>query len=260
MASRPTAPSDRKPWLTMLHGFTQDDRVFDRQKAHFEHRYNVACLTLPGHGTRGPTADDSYSIQDYGRDVLRQLDGAGIQTTHFWGTHTGAAVGLLLALEQPRRVSTLILEGAVVPGFDMPLVAARIERARSVARSRGVAASMADWFENAEYFQAIRTHPEAFRAAEHRQIVMAFQGRPLLAEIPPGAGRSIVDRIARIGCPVLLYNGSEDADDFKRCATFLQRNLPNVQRVELDGLGGFPAWESPERVNPVVDRFLAERT
>lgn len=243
-----------KPWLTMLHGFSQDSSIFDRQQAAFAPRYDVAALDLLGHGARRHPAT-SFALTDYARDVLAQLDARGIVRTHLWGTHTGAAVGLLLALEAPERIASLTLEGAVAPGFDMPVVTARMARARAIAAKDGVAAAMADWFDEAEYFRAMRENPQAFRAAEHRRLVMRFPGAPLLAALPPPPA-SILDRLSRIACPVLLYNGSEDVTDFKRCAEMLERDLPRADRIELDGLGSFPAWEDSARVNVLVDRFL----
>ena len=35
----------------------------------------------------------------------------GVATTHFMGTHTGSAVGLILAARVPERLITLVLEG-----------------------------------------------------------------------------------------------------------------------------------------------------
>ena len=247
--------SNGKPWLTLLHGFSQDDSIFEQQQAAFASRYRIAALNLLGHGPH-PRSASAYAITDYARDVLEQLDGRQIEQTHFWGTHTGAAVGLVLALEAPDRIASLILEGAVAPGFDMPVVTSRMARARSIAAKDGVAAAMADWFDEAEYFRAMRENPVAFRAAEHRHLVMRFPGAPLLAPLPP-APASILDRLAEIACPVLLYNGSEDVEDFKRCAAMLERALPRAERVELAGLGGFPAWEGPDRVNALVERFLS---
>lgn len=246
--------SGDRPWLTMLHGFSQDHSVFDRQQAAFAPRYNVAALDLLGHGARQQPAS-GFAPQDYARDVLAQLDARGIARTHLWGTHTGAAVGLLLALEAPQRIASLILEGAVAPGFDMPVVTARMARARAITAKDGVAAAMADWFDQAEYFRAMRENPQAFRAAEHRRIVLRFPGAPLLAPLP-APGFSILDRLGEIACPVLLYNGGEDVEDFKRCAAMLERELPRAERVELDSLGSFPAWEAPDQVTALVARFL----
>lgn len=246
--------SGDRPWLTMLHGFSQDHSVFDRQQAAFAPRYNVAALDLLGHGSRQQRAS-GFALQDYARDVLAQLDARGIARTHLWGTHTGAAVGLLLAPEAPQRIASLILEGAVAPGLDMPVVTARMARARAIAAKDSVAAAMADWFDAAEYFRAMRENPQAFRAAEHRSLVLRFTGAPLLDALPPPPA-SVLDRLPRIACPVLLYNGGEDVEDFKRCAAMLERELPRAERVELAGLGSFPAWEAPDRVNVQVDRFL----
>lgn len=245
-------------WLTLLHGFSQNARLFERQKEYFERHYRVFCPELLGHGARDiPTTD--YSLQSHARDVLEQMRAHGIERTHFWGTHTGTSVGLLLALEQPDLIASLVLEAVVVPGLDMPIVTATIERARSVARTSGVRAAMEDWFQHAGWFRAMRQNFDTFRADAQRDLVCTFQGQPLLAE-PRLPALSLVERVQALTCPVLLYNGSDDMDDFKRTAIWLAQNLPHAEREELPGLGGFPLWEAPEHVNVRVERFLSGLT
>lgn len=153
-------------------------------------------------------------------------------------------------------IASLILEGPVVPGIDMPSVTAQIERARAIARARGVESAMEDWFLHAEWFRIIREDPVACRAAEQREILRAFRGRPLLAPLPASPALSLVDEVGRIDCPVLIYNGSNDLNDFLRVAAMLAGKLPHAEKVEIPELGGFPAWESPARVDGIVEAFL----
>jgi len=241
--------------LTVLHGFTQNAKIFDRQRAYFEGAYRVASPELLGHGARDVDTDD-YSVPALAADVLAQLRERGVERTHFWGTHTGTAVGLVLALERPSLIASLVLEAPVVPGIDMPVVAGRLARARTLARTQGVRDAMADWFDHAEWFRSIRERRQEHRAAAQRDIVLEFPGRPLVRE-PPSGAFSLVERVRDIACPVLVYHGGDDIDDFKRTASWLSEELPAVERAELDGLGGFPAWEAPDRVNALVERFLA---
>jgi pimeloyl-ACP methyl ester carboxylesterase len=247
----------RAPWLTMLHGFSQNATLFNAQKPHFGGPYRVFCPELLGHGGRSLETLD-YSIPSYAKDVLSQMREQGLERTHFWGTHTGTSVGLYLAIEHPALIASLILEAPVIPGIDMPVVAAQIERARTIAQTKGVEEAMEDWFLCSDWFRVVRANPVACRAAEQRDIVRAFRGRPLL--LPPASGPqlSLVDRVKQLSCPTLIYYGSDDHADFKRAAAWLAGEMAQAERVEIPALGGFPAWESPERVNRVVDYFLDE--
>lgn len=85
-----------RPWLVMVHGATQHSGVFDRQVADFRDRYRLLLVDLPGHG--GSThVPGPYGQAEYTDAVLAVLDHVGVDAMHFWGTHTGAAIGLLLA-------------------------------------------------------------------------------------------------------------------------------------------------------------------
>jgi pimeloyl-ACP methyl ester carboxylesterase len=240
----------------MLHGFSQNGDIFECQAAHFGAKYRVFVAELLGHGQRDLATSD-YGLASLARDVLVQLHEREITRTHFWGTHTGTSVGLLLALDRPSLIASLVLEGAVVPGIEMPTVAAHRARAEETARRSGVRAAMQEWFERADWFRTIRARPTEHRADEQKRIVLDFPGRPLLLNAPT-TPISIIDRVRDVRCPTLVYNGADDLEDFKHAAAFLADNLPCVQRVELPGLGGFPAWESPSTSNALVERFLDE--
>ena len=62
---------------------------------------------LRGHGYSAEI-EGPYVIEEYADDIIFALDEAGIARTHFWGTHTGAAIGLVLALRYPERISSLV--------------------------------------------------------------------------------------------------------------------------------------------------------
>jgi pimeloyl-ACP methyl ester carboxylesterase len=58
---------------------------------------------LRGQGRSGVPADDDYSLPAHRADLLRLLDGLGIDRAHLVGTGLGATVVLGFALEHPER-------------------------------------------------------------------------------------------------------------------------------------------------------------
>lgn len=243
-------------WLTLVHGASQHMGLFSAQVAAFRARYRLLLIDLPGHGgsVRMP---GPYGYVEHAAAVLRAIDRAGVVQTHYWGTHTGAAVALQLAVRMHRRFLSLILDGAVLPGIDVPSVTAAIARAKATAHARGLVAARHEWFETAAWFDVIRLHPDACRAAEHRALIDAFAGGPWLSPIPPAPVGPVVDALGSLGMPVLLVNGEHDLPDFIAMADVLAQRLPEVHRVVIPGGGGFPLWEFPALVNPIVADFLA---
>ena len=128
------------PWLVMVHGFSQDRRAFDAQRDAFRARYRLLLIDLPGHGASSahPGPYGHAELAAAVDDVL----GAVIDTSTpgvFWGTHTGAAVALLLAARNPARFAALVLEGAVLPGRPMASVTETFARVQRVAVTQGLA-------------------------------------------------------------------------------------------------------------------------
>jgi 3-oxoadipate enol-lactonase len=239
------------PWLAMAHGMAQDRRVFDAQVAAFRDQFRILLIDLPGHGLSvdlpGP----------YGQGEMAEAMGAALDTIeaplHYWGTHTGATLGLILAARRPERFQSLILEGPVLPGRPFPAVAHALARAGQIARDEGMEAARARWFEEG-WFDVIRQHPEACRAEGQRSILAEFSGKPWLA--PGAAVDPIEDVLKTLQTPILLYNGEHDVPGFIGVANELETLLLHVQRERIADAGGFPAWEVPDAVNALAAEFL----
>ncbi len=245
------------PWLVMLHGFSQDRRAFSAQRDAFRERYRLLLIDLPGHGASS-AMPGPYGHGELAAAVEHTLDhtiGAS-RPCVFWGTHTGAAVALLLAVRNVKRVAALVLEGAVLPGRTMASVSDAFARMQDIARKQGVAAARHAWFDESEWFRVMRERPVECRAGEQRAMIDAFTGRPWLEPGTP-APVSVSDAaLAKIDRPALLYNGAGDLAEFVATAAQLQRLLPRAAHRFVEAAGGFPAWEFPGRVNPMVAAFL----
>ena len=247
--------SQNDRWLVMVHGFTQDHTYFSRQIEEFQRDFRIFAVDLRGHG-KSSNVPGPYGVEEYADDILAALDAAGVQQAVYWGTHTGSAIGLILALRQPERFSPLILEGTFLPGFSMPKVGKLIDRARGLARDKGLHAARDDWFEHADWFDHINRNPEACRAKEHREIVNRFEGAPWLTDLQPRPVTPAANFLQQIRQPVFLYNGEDDLEDFKQAVEFLSKNLPCSRREVIHKAGGFPGWENPDTVNTLVRDFL----
>jgi 3-oxoadipate enol-lactonase len=246
-----------KPWITMVHGMSQSRRVFSAQVGHFQKDFRLLLIDLPGHGkssdVRGP-----YGPQEYAAATLVAMNAAGVEMTHFWGTHTGAGVGLSLATRQSHRFKSLILEGAVIPGVMLPSIARNIRRATTTARQSGIDAARLEWFKEAEWFEVIRQEPEQCRALEHWSLLAEFSGGPWLDPTEARPVDTVRERLHQIVLPTLLINGEHDVADFLMIAQELASTLPIVERRTIAGAGGFPLWEYPAVVNAQVSQFLAK--
>jgi 3-oxoadipate enol-lactonase len=243
------------PWLTLVHGATQNRDVFSAQIAAFQGSYRLLLIDLPGHGESAHLAGP-FGPQEYAEAVLGAIDEAGIVRTHFWGTHTGTAVALLLASRMPQRFSSLILEGAVIPGRALPSVTACYARACTTLRARGLAAARQEWFARSPWFDVMRDNPIQCRAEEHLGLIEQFKGAPWRDQRTPQAVTMTSAELACVVAPTLLVNGEHEVADFLPAADELQATLPCARRVVVPAAGGFPLWEYPEHANALVREHL----
>lgn len=239
----------------MVHGFSHDSRYFSAQVPAFKNHYQILLVDLRGHG-QSPNTLGPFGLEEYTDDLAEVLETTGMDSFHYWGTHTGAVVGVTLALRCPEKFQSLILEGGFFPGFPMPRVTELYARARSLAQSQGVPAAKEDWLQHADWFAYIQNHPKECRAYEHDSMTRAFTGGPWISPQTPSPLASDHRRCSSLKIPLLVYNGVQDLPDFKKAAEYLKNLFPLVECREIPRAGGFPAWENPDTVNSIVREFL----
>lgn len=243
------------PWLVLVHGLSQNHMLWSGQLALLAEQYRMLRVDLRGHGYSSAPAG-GYGQVEYLDDVLAVLDHLGIGRCYWWGTHTGAALGLLLAALHPQRVVALVLDGAVIPGRVPPAVERHNAWARELARNAGLEQVLEAWFEQGEWFAGMRSAPAQRRMLAHKDLIMAFSGAPWLTDAPAQPVPPVADRLHDIRQPTLLINGADDLPDFLEIAARLERTLPNATRYLVPGAGGFPCWEEPEAVTVAVLDWL----
>ena len=243
------------PWLCMVHGMAQDMRTFDAQVAAFRGQFQLLLVDLPGHG-RSADVPGPFGLEEFTAGVLDAMQRAGVGRTIWWGTHTGAGVGLLLACRGLVELTALVLEGPVLPGAPPPSVLAMLGRVGEIARADGPAAARDYWWANSPWFDVMRAHPQRTRAAGQRALLDAFPCAPWLDARPPAPVTPFMHQLGQIQAPVCIINGQDDVPDFLPVAEELAGLLPNAQTHRIPGAGGFPLWEAPDAVNELVAGFI----
>ncbi|MEX2617891.1 MAG: alpha/beta fold hydrolase [Alphaproteobacteria bacterium] len=244
------------PWLVMVHGISQNRRAFSAQLPEFRKTHRLLLIDLPGHGLSS-AVPGPFGVEAYAASIAGAMDEAGILHAAFWGTHLGAAAGLLLACRESERFTALILEGPVFPGRPMPGVAQILARVADTARQEGMPAARKLWWNESGWFAVMRDRPVECRAAEQRAIIDEFEGAPWLDTGLIGPITPPDDDLRQFRKPVLIMNGEYDLPDFLQSADEISALLSDCRRVTVAEGGGFPFWEFPDAVNAEVRAFLA---
>ncbi len=243
------------PWMVMVHGMSQDHRVFSAQIEAFKDHFRLLLVDLPGHGLSSAVGGP-FGHLEMADHVRAALAANEAENVIYWGTHTGATVGLYLGATCPGLISALILEGPLVPGANPQIVVETIDRAKATAQSKGIAEAIEEWWREGCWFAYMHANPEACRAAAHLEIIRDFTGAPWLDDQAPKPVKNAEELLSGITVPALIYNGAGDHPDFLDAADRIHTLLGQSRKAVIAEAGGFPAWETPVAVNALVADFL----
>jgi pimeloyl-ACP methyl ester carboxylesterase len=109
-----TATGGDRQAVVFVHGWTCDDRSWDRQVSDLAADYNVITLDLPGHGRSGPVAGDRFSMDLFARAVEAVRMEAGVDQIVLVGHSMGTPVIRRYALSFPEHVKALVLVDGLV--------------------------------------------------------------------------------------------------------------------------------------------------
>ncbi|MFE3850758.1 alpha/beta fold hydrolase [Streptomyces griseorubiginosus] len=102
----------RGPALVLLHGSASSLQHFDHAAALLSESFDVIRPDLPGCGLTGPRTDRDYRIPAYTATVADFLEALGVPHYAVAGNSLGGNIAWNLALDQPERVTGLVLVNA----------------------------------------------------------------------------------------------------------------------------------------------------
>jgi len=102
--------------LVFTHGLLMDVRMFTRLAPFLaDHGHRVVLVDMLGHGgSDHPHQMTSYSMPQFGADVIALLDHLGIEQAVIGGTSLGANVSLEAAVAAPERIRAMVIEMPVL--------------------------------------------------------------------------------------------------------------------------------------------------
>src|SRR6266487_4648455 len=133
------------PVLVLGNSLGTTREVWEPQAAVLGERFRLLRFEHRGHGG-SPAPAGPYTIGELGADVLRLLDGFGVQTASYCGISLGGMIGMWLAAHAPERIDALGLccTSAHLPPAQMWESRAAQVRAAGMAAISGQAAGR--WF------------------------------------------------------------------------------------------------------------------
>jgi pimeloyl-ACP methyl ester carboxylesterase len=106
-----------RDWVVLVHGAGGSSSIWFRQLRAYREHFNVLLVDLRGHGESAKVDDGRegkpYTFEAVSREVIDVLDHVGIQRAHFVGMSLGCLIIRTIAELEPRRVSSMVLGGAI---------------------------------------------------------------------------------------------------------------------------------------------------
>jgi pimeloyl-ACP methyl ester carboxylesterase len=240
--------------ILMLHGFTDSWRSFQPLAEQLPQSIRTIALSQRGHGDSAKPAD-GYTVAQFAQDAADALDYLEINRAIVLGHCMGSLVAQRLAAHWPKKVSALVLIGAMRSVKGNPAV-------EDLWRE-GVAA-MVDPIDPA-FVQAFqqstlaRPVPQAF----FEQVI--GESRKVPARVWRSTLRSLLDvdgkdALGRIAAPSYIIWGDQDGLTLRAEQQALVSALPSATLAVHEGAGHSPHWEDPARVADEVGDWTMHLT
>jgi len=247
------------PCVVMVHSSSSVSGQWRDLIERLQDRFRCLAPDLLGYGRTGPWSGTNLYADE--QAIIEAMIGQAEGPVHLVGHSYGGMLAALTTLARPAAVRTLTL---VEPTFFTFLREAGDEAAfgeiEAVARQATDLSAAGENEAAARAFLDYWVAPGAFDAipAPTRDAVVASMPKqshewPFWqpTDLPPLEG------LRAIACPVLLLRANGTTLAASRVVDLILPVLQNVEYAEIEGAGHMSPVTHPDKVNPVIETFLA---
>ena len=212
--------------------------------------FRVLRYDTRGHGSSEVPSGD-YSIAQLGADAVALLDHLGIERVAFCGLSMGGMTGIWLGVNQPERISRLVLCNTGAKIGDAATWKGRIDAVRAGGTAAVVPAVIDRWF-TARYQHLAPSEVETVR-----EMLLATGAEGYVANC--AAVRDMDQRasLSRIAAPTLVIAGTYDGSTPPALGREIAEAIPSARYVELDA-AHLSNWEQAAAFTSTVLSFLLD--
>jgi 3-oxoadipate enol-lactonase len=241
--------------VVFLHAGVADSRMWEPQAAGLAEHFDVIAPDMRGFG-ESELPPGSWSPT---ADVLALMDALALrQAPHLIGCSIGGRTAIDFTIENPDRISKLVLVGAGVSGEthddEDESIYAEVEAAEKAKDLVALnEAEMKLWLVGpgrtpAHVDQRLR---DLFLDMNGRALQSDFDNAPVEKLDPPAVGR-----LVEIRAPVLVIVGDHDLPAIHKSADLLVSNIRGARKAVIHDAAHLPNLEYPEKFNRLVLDFL----
>lgn len=247
------------PPILLIHGWPLDHRIFSSQTGALSEVLTVIAYDRRGFGASDVPPDLRLELDD----IDQILDALGLDSVHLLGMSQGGRIALRYATTRSKRVRSLILQGAIVDGFDPESDdddSVPIDDYVALARQGRLDQVKSRWLQH----PLMRADTGAGQPADMvRRIIDQYSGQDLIHYEPDSYvfDRDVLGELQRFTRPVLILTGGRETSTRRQHAAELMRRLANCQEVVLNESGHLCNLTESAKYNAAVSTFClsAER-
>jgi len=261
--------------LVLVHGSASDYRTWQAQQDIFAEKFRTIVYSRRYHWPNEQIAEGAdYSMAEHVDDLQALLQALDAAPAHLVGHSYGAFVCLMLAIQAPQLVRSLVLaeppaitlfvSNSPKPLEILKLLVTRPRTAAAIVKfgAEGVDPATAalernDREEALRVFGEATLGPEAFCQLSATRLEQA-RANFIEAELL-GSGFPPLDdgQLRSVGAPTLLICGQSSPGLFHRLADRIEELIPRTERIAIPGASHIMHEDNARAYNAAVLSFLA---
>lgn len=247
--------------VVLCHAGFVDSRMWDTQWEVLRQRYRVIRFDMRGFGRSDALAGPVVRR----RELAALLDHLGVERAALVGCSLGGETVLDLALEEPTRVSALVIVSAVPDGFQMQGEPPAELLAMFGAIAQGDLEAAAEWqnrlWVDGPFRTPAQVSPEVRAQVTHMSHI-ALTNQTWSQSFPPAEPLEppAAPRLPALHVPALVVSGALDHPEVRRAADFMTAHIPGARQLVLDHSAHLPNMEQPAAFNAALLAFLEAAT
>jgi pimeloyl-ACP methyl ester carboxylesterase len=260
--------------LVLVHGSASDYRTWHNQQEEFARRCRVITYSRRYHWPNEQIPENAdYSMQDHVDDLEMLIQELGAVPAHLVGHSYGAFLRLLLAIQRPDLVRTLVLaEPPAITLFVgntpkplelLKLLVTRPRTAITIVKfgAKGMAPAKAT-AERGDAKRAMRLlgatilGQQFYSQLSERRLEQIDANATRAEFLGSGFAPLAAEQLRNVRPPTLLITAQHSHDLFHRLADRLEELLPNVERVEIEEASHMMHEDNALAFNQAAEIFL----
>ena len=259
----------KNPTVILLHGFNGSLLNFDRLVPLLVEDYRLVSIDLPGFGLTGAIPSADYSTESFIDTVTTLTTYLGIEKFSIAGNSMGGGVAWRYALNNPRKVESLILiaSSGVMTEEDSRKFAERKDNSPIVWRlmNSNILKRFLSYY-TPKFFATqglkVSVYDQKLANIEHamqfHDLVLLEGSRNAILSMSMGSRSKMhgPESLSRIEAPTLVIHGDKDnIIPIERSQVF-EEYIDNVEVKIYSQIGHLPMYEDPNKTANDIKSFL----